>query len=133
MGILDSKYNAELYFSDLVEVVAHNWNPAFFELQKLSPMQLESHMVNGTFEGVWPEVLTAFHEGAHKDHIANIMYRAISPYLKQDVDIKQPTNIYMTTLTEIGPRCGDEVYSFSIWECCRRESVFEVKFSGKFL
>ena len=50
MGILNSKYDVNIHFSDLVDIESHSWNDSFFDQSKLSPIQIESRMVDGTFE-----------------------------------------------------------------------------------
>ena len=130
MGILDSKYDVNIHFSDLVEVISHTWNPTFFELQKLSPVQLESHMVDGTFENVWPEFLATYYEEVYTrdENMAQILFWAISPFLKHDLNTKRPRHIYIPSIVMSGWRGNTEAYSFTIWDDYQREYVFEMKF-----
>ena len=133
MGILDSKYDVNIHFSDLVEVTSHTWNPVFFEIQKLSPVQLETHMVDGTFEKVWPEFLVTYYEEVYTrdENMAQILFRAISPFLKYDLNTKRPRHIYMPSIVMSGWYKGMESYSFTIWDDYQREYVFEMKFLFK--
>lgn len=130
MSILDPSYNCDLHFSDLAFVYSRCWNEAFFELSKLSKIQLESQAIDGTFEGIWDELLAEFASETHTrfDNMANILYKAIAPYLKQDpVHGTRPVHIYMPDCFERND--GDLV--FRIWDDLQRECVFEMRFSIK--
>lgn len=132
MGILSPTYNYDLHFSDLVEVRQHKWNCAFFEVNALSRTQLESGMVDGTFEQSWSSILAEYYSETHTriENICHIMYEAISKYLKHDIG-KRPRNIYMPSLTPHPIPGSPTVYMFNIWDDIQREWVFELSFVFK--
>ena len=133
MGILSPTYDAELHFSDLVDVISHNWNPTMFDLNKLSDLQLETHMINGTFEKVWPKILMAYYEETHTrpENIAYTIFYAIAPYLKQDTDTKRPRHIYIPNISPTTQFGNTSTFLFTIWDDYQREYAFEMLFSFK--
>lgn len=136
MSLLDTKYDIELYFSDLVNVIKHDWNTSFFDLKALSIIQLETGMVDGTFEGVYHELLAAYYDesSTRYENMANILFKAISKYLKQDKGSKRPRHIYMPGIALIGGYGNISTYptyAFTIWDDYQREYAFEMKFSFK--
>lgn len=104
-----------------------------FNLDKLSGTQLETHMVDGTFETVWGELLAAYYDETHTrfDKIAFVLYNALSPYLKQDLNTRRPRHIYIPSATEIGSFANEMAFSFTIWDDYQREYVFEMAFAFK--
>ena len=133
MSILDPKYDINILFTDLVNVYKQYWNCSFFNLNILSTQQLETHMVNGTFEPVFQELLAAYYEETctRCDNMATIMYKAITPYLKHDPNTMRPRHIYTYSMNHAGWYMGETAYNFVIWDDYQREHVFEVTFSFK--
>lgn len=132
MSILSPTYNADLHFSDIVEIHDHKWNCAFFEIDQLSPEQLKTGMVDGTFEDCWPKLLAEYYSETHTrtENIGNILYCAITKYLKQDPG-QRPRHIYMPSISQSGKYDGRPVWLFNIWDEIQREYVFEMKFMFK--
>lgn len=132
MSILSPKYDVELHFSDLVEVVGGSWNAAYFSILSLSDIQAKSGLIDGTFEKVWPEILAAHYSNevlTMKDTICTIMFNAISPFLKKSAP-GRPTHIYIPDVKEYGAR--NQIFlNFTIWDEIQRELIFDIKFRFK--
>lgn len=133
MGILSPTYDADLHFSDLVEVISHSWNPTMFNLDKLSATQLESHMVDGTFEPYWYELLAAYYDETmtRLDNMSLVLYGVLSKYLKHDENSKRPRHIYMPNVSQPHRFANSSSFLFTVWDDYQREYVFEMSFTFK--
>lgn len=126
MSILDPNYDHELHFSDFVDIKSVEWNPAFFDINKISKLQADTHMVDGTFEDSFQELQRELIDNeviTYRENVCGVLWRAISKYMV-GVDLHDSRHIYMPDLIE---HHGELV--FSIWDEYQREYAYTLKFS----
>ena len=77
MSLLNATYDPNLKFSDMVDIIAVDWDPVAFKLEELTPEQVESKLVNGSgFEEIIPLLYDSPHE-----LIGQVLGKHINEYL----------------------------------------------------
>lgn len=104
MSILNAAYDPNLKFSDMVDIIGVDWDPVAFKLEKLTPEQIESKLVNGSgFEEIIPLLYDSPHE-----LIAQVLGKHINKYLVDPLESECHITIQQSSIVR-------NQFQFSLW------------------
>lgn len=104
MSLLNATYNPNLKFSDVVDIIAVDWDPIAFKLEKLTPEQIESKLVNGSgFEEIIPLLYDSPHE-----LIGQVLSKHINEYLADPLENMRHITIHQSSMVR-------NQFQFTLW------------------
>lgn len=104
MSLLNATYDPNLKFSDIVDIIAVDWDPVAFKLEELTPEQIESKLVNGSgFEEIIPLLYDSPHE-----LIGQVMGKHINEYLVTPSEDRCHITIQQSSIVR-------NQFQFSLW------------------
>lgn len=104
MSLLNATYDPDLKFSDMVDIIAVDWDPVAFKLEELTPEQIESRLVNGSgFEEIIPLLYDSPHE-----LIEQVLGKHINKYLVDPLEDRPHITIQYSSIVR-------NQFLFTLW------------------
>lgn len=105
----------------IFRVLKSSWNDSFFYIDKLSPLQLQTQMVDGTFEEAYPRLLCFATDETFTwlENMSNLLFEALAPFMKGG-----PLHRYTPgTQFSFLPSIKKYMYAFTVWDDYQRECL----------